>query len=220
MYAILTKRGVYMEYSTFSPVDDRFGFKTKGTFKTAYDGERVVILVIFAVIIFFLVAAVICFIFGFQMIFTPPDIDKTAYEGQWGNRVIFGFNTAEYGLLIISMVIFFIMAILSIAALFVAFAILKSGKNCFYKADEIRMEIIQQGRRKKVSVINYADVIKIDYRERKFLFLSGFDVFVHTNKKTHEFRFIHNRLSKVVGITETPFNIILERTGAVKRPEY
>ena len=82
------------------------------------------------------------------------------------------------------------------------------------------MEIIQQGRRRKVSVINYADVTKVDYRDRKFLFLGGFDVFVHTNKKTYEFRFIHNRLSKVVGISETPFNIILERTGAVKRPEY
>jgi len=112
------------------------------------------------------------------------------------------------------------MAILSTAALIVAFAILKSGKNNSYKADETRMEIIQQGRRKKVSVINYADVIKVDYRERKFLFLGGFDVFVHTNKKVHEFRFIHNRLSKVIGITETPFNIILERTGVVKRPEY
>lgn len=209
-----------MEYTTFSPVDDRFGFKTNGTFKTAYDSERVVILAIFGVIIFFLVAAVICFILGFQMIFTPPDIDKTVYEYEQGNRVLFGFNTAEYGLLIISMVIFFIMTILSTAALFVAFAILKSGKNNSYKADENRMEIIQHGRRKKVSVINYADVIKVDYRERKFLFLGGFDVFVHTNKKVYEFRFIHNRLSKVVGITETPFNIILERTGAVKRPEY
>ncbi len=209
-----------MEYTTFSPVDDRFGFKTKGNFKTAYDGERVVILTIFAVIIFFLVASVICFILGFQMIFTPPDIDKTALEAEKGNRVIFGFNTAEYGLLIISMVIFFIMAILSVAALLVAFAILKSGKNNSYKADETRMEIVQQGRRKKVSVINYADVIKVDYRERKFLFLGGFDVFIQTNKKTYEFRFIHNRLSKVIGITETPFNIILERTGAVKRPEY
>ena len=208
-----------MEYTTFSPIDDRFGFKTSGTFKTAYDSERVVILAIFGVIIFFLVAAVICFIFGFQMIFTPPDMNKTALEAEQGNRVIFGFNTAEYGLLIISMVIFFIMAILSTAALLVAFAILKSGKNNFYKADEKRMEIIQQGRRRKVSVINYADVTKVDYRERKFLFLGGFDVFVHTNKKTHEFRFIHNRLSKVVGISETPFNIILERTGAVKRPE-
>ncbi|MBQ8791882.1 MAG: hypothetical protein IJZ51_11320 [Ruminiclostridium sp.] len=209
-----------MGYTTFSPVDDRFGFKTNGTFKTAYDSERVVILAIFGVIIFFLVSAVICFILGFQMIFTPPDMNKTALEGEKGNRVIFGFNTAEYGLLIISMIIFFIMAILSTAALLVAFAILKSGKNCFYKADEIRMEIIQQGRRRKVSVINYADVTKVDYRDRKFLFLGGFDVFVHTNKKTYEFRFIHNRLSKVVGISETPFNIILERTGAVKRPEY
>ena len=95
-----------MEYTTFSPVDDRFGFKINGTFKTAYDSERVVILTIFGVIIFFLVAAVICFILGFQMIFTPPDIDKTVYEYEQGNRVIFGFNTAEYGLLIISMVIF------------------------------------------------------------------------------------------------------------------
>ena len=152
------------------------------------------------------------------MIFTPPDMNKTALEAEQGNRVIFGFNTAEYGLLIISMVIFFIMAILSTAALLVAFAILKSGKNNFYKADEKRMEIIQQGKRRKVSVINYADVTKVDYRERKFLFLGGFDVFIHTDKKTHEFRFIHNRLSKVVGISETPFNIILERTGAVKRP--
>ncbi len=208
-----------MEYSTFSPVDDRFGFKAKGTFKCAYDGERVVILSIFAVIIFFIVAAVICFIFGFQMIFTPPDIDKTVYEYEQGNRVIFGFSTAEYGLLIISMVIFFIMAVLSTAALLVAFAILKSGKDCFYKADETRMEIIQQGKSRKVVVINYDDVINVDYRERKFLFLGGLDIRVHTKKKIYEFRFIHNRLSKVVGITETPFNIILERTGVVKRPE-
>ncbi len=205
-------------YSTFSPIDDRFGFRTKGNFKCAYDGERVAIFVILAVIAFFLVAAVVCFIFGAQMIFTPPDIDKTVYEYEQGNRVIFGFSTAEYGLLIISMVIFVIMAILSTAALLVAFAILKSGKNCFYKADEIRMEIIQQGRRKKVSVINYADVTKVDYRERKFPLLNGMDIWVHTKNKVHEFRYIHSHLSKVAGLSETPFNIICERTGLVSRP--
>lgn len=205
-------------YSTFSPLDDRFGFKTNGTFKCAYDSERVVVLLFFALILLFIVGGCICAVVGVGMLNTPVDIESAISAADQAERNFFGFDTRVYGVFIISMVIFFIMAVLSAAALLMAVAVLKSGIPYSFRADENRMEIIKQGKHRKIIVINYDDVINVDFRERKFIFLGGLDVWVCTKNKVYEFRYIHSRLSRVCGLSETPFNIICERAGLVSRP--
>ncbi len=91
--------------------------------------------------------------------------------------------------------------------------ILKSGKTYSFIADEKRMQISTKGKKNKFMVINYKDVIGIEYYERKFPFLGGLTIRINTEKKLYEFRYSHSRLSEACGISETPFNIICERSA-------
>lgn len=208
-----------MFYTSFSPNDDRFGFRTSGTFKCAYDSERVVLIAILASVLVCIIGSVICFALSYEMLFTPVDMDKTIHAIEQGHRDFFGFNTLEYGLLVTLMFILLCMAAIGVIAFFVAFAVLRTGRICAFKADEKHMVITRQGRNPKTTVFYYDDVITVDCRERRFHFIGGLNITVYTKNKWHEFRCIHSHSSRADGISGTPFNIICERAGLVKRPQ-
>lgn len=210
-----------MAYSSYSPNEERFGFSANGSFRVGYDSERVIIIVGFAVLGVILAGMLICFASCYDMLFTPVDIDKAVEGALQGNRSgIFGFNPAEYGATAMAMVFFFWLEIVGIIGFCIILAVLKWGRTCTFKANENYMEIVEQGKNPRTTVIYYNDVINVTATERKFLFIGGLNVTIYTKKNVFEFRFVHDHLSKTGGLSETPFNIISERSGLVSKPKY
>ncbi len=209
-----------MAYSSYSPNEERFGFSTSGSFKCAYDSERVIVIAFLISLAALLVGIVISFALCYEMLFTPVDINAAAAAGERGERQIFGFNPVEYGLSAMAMVFLFGLEIVGLIAFAITLAFLKTGKTCTFKANENYMEIVEQGKNPQTTVIFYNDVINVTSSERRFLFLSGINVTVYTKQNIFEFRYIHNHLSKTGGLSETPFNIIMERAELVNRQKY
>lgn len=209
-----------MAYSSYSPNEERFGFSTSGSFKCAYDSERVIVIAFLISLAALLVGIVISFALCYEMLFTPVDINAAAAAGERGERQIFGFNPVEYGLSAMAMVFLFGLEIVGLIAFAITLAFLKTGKTCTFKANENYMEIVEQGKNPQTTVIFYNDVINATSSERRFLFLSGINVTVYTKQNIFEFRYIHNHLSKTGGLSETPFNIIMERAELVSKPKY
>ena len=197
-----------MAYSSYSPNEERFGFSAAGSFKCAYDSERVIVIAFLISLAVLLVGMVICFALCCEMLFTPVDINAAAAAAERGSRQFFGFNPVEYGLSAMAMVFLFYLEIAGLIAFAVTLAFLKTGINCTFKANENYMEINEQGKNSRTAVIFYNDVINITATERKFLFLGGINVTIYTKQDFFEFRYIHDHLSKTGGLSETPFNII------------
>ncbi len=209
-----------MAYSSYSPNEERFGFSTSGSFKCAYDSERVIVIAFLISLGVLLLGILINFVLCYELLFTPVDINAAAAAGERVERQIFGFNPAEYGLTAIGMVFLFWLEIVGIIAFAITLAVLKTGITCTFKANENYMEIVEQVKNPRTTVIFYNDVINVTATERKFLFLSGINVTVYTKQNFFEYRYIHNHLSKTGGISETPFNIIMERAELVSKPKY
>lgn len=206
-----------MAYSSYSPNEERFGFSTKGSFRIAYDSERVIVTVFLISLAALLAGMIICFALCYEMLFTPVDVERAA-TGQ--RRDIFGFNPVEYGLSAMGMVFLFWLEIVGLIAFAVTLTFLKTGKTCTFKANENYMEIVKQSKNPETTVIFYNDVINVTATERKFLFLGGINVTIYTKQDFLEFRYIHDHLSKTGGLSETPFNIIMERAELVSKPKY
>ena len=209
-----------MAYSSYSPNEERFGFSTSGSFKCAYESERVIVIAFLISLGVLLLGILISFVLCYELLFTPVDINAAAAAGECGERQIFGFNPAEYGLTAIGMVFLFWLEIVGIIAFAITLAVLKTGITCTFKANENYMEIVEQVKNPRTTVIFYNDVINVTATERKFLFLSGINVTVYTKQNFFEYRYIHNHLSKTGGLSETPFNIIMERAELVSKPKY
>ena len=209
-----------MAYSSYSPNEERFGFSAQGSFRVGYDSERLIILIFLIALAAILVGMIICFALCFEMLFTPVDINAAAAAGDRGERQLFGFNPAEYGLTAMGMVFLFWLEIVGIIAFCITLAVLKWGKTCTFKANENYMEIVEQGRKPRTTVIYYNDVINVTATQRKFLFIGGLNITIYTKKKSFDFRYSHDHLSRTGGLSETPFNIILERAELVSKPKY
>lgn len=209
-----------MAYSSYSPNEERFGFSAKGGFRVAYDSERIIVTVFLAALAVFAIGAVICFALCYEMLFTPVDINAAAAAGERGERQLFGFNPAEYGLSAMAMVFLVWLEIVGLIAFAITLGLLKTGINCDFKANENYMEIVEHGKNPRTTVIYYNDVINVTSAQRKFLFLSGINVTIYTKQSVFEYRYIHNHLSKIGGLSETPFNIICERAELVSKPKY
>ncbi len=209
-----------MAYSSYSPNEERFGFSTKGSFRIAYDSERVIVTVFLISLGVLLAGMVICFATCYEMLFTPVDINAAAAAAERGERQLFGFNPVEYGLSAMAMVFLFWLEIVGLIAFAVTLTFLKTGKTCTFKANENYMEIVKQSKNPETTVIFYNDVINVTSSERKFLFLGGINVTVYTKQNAFEFRYVHDHLSKTGGLSETPFNIICERAELVSKPKY
>ncbi len=209
-----------MAYSSYSPNEERFGFSTSGGFRVAYDSERVIVTAFLIALAALAVGALICFVLCYEMLFTPVDINAAAAAGERGERQLFGFNVGEYGLSAMAMVFLVWLEIAGLIAFAITLGLLKTGKGCDFKANENYMEIVEQGKNPRTTVIYYNDVINVTCTERKFLFLGGLNVTIYTKQNFFEYRYIHNHLSKMGGLSETPFNIICERAELISKPKY
>lgn len=206
-----------MAFTSFSPNDERFGFSTKGSFRCAYENQRLVIIGFFIALGIMAAGAVIILIAVWDMITTPPDISE--YDG---TRIgLFAFNTGIYGSYVIAVAAIVIIIILTLIAFAITLTVLHAGRIHEFKANEVYFEIIPPDPTIPHTIIYYDDVIMVYAEERKFLFTEhGLDVTVRTKKGNLFFRYVHTTESKMNGLPDTPFNILMERAGLVSRPDF
>lgn len=206
-----------MAYTSFSPNDERFGFKTRGSFRCAYENQRLIIIGFFIALAVMAVGAIIILIAVGEMVTTPPD--PSSYDG---TRIgLFAFNTGIYGSYVIAVAAIIIVIIMTLIAFAITLAVLHAGRIHEFKANEAYFEVIPPDPTIPHIIIYYDDVIMVYAEERKFIFAEhGLDVTIRTKKGNILFRYIHTAESDMKGLSETPFNIIQERAGLVSRPEF
>lgn len=203
-----------MAYTSFSPNEERFGFRTKGHFNCAYENERVIILWCLIVIGACFIGAIVCFFIAYDLVTTPGSVDIATGRHY---QSIFAFDLLEYGTASVAMAALICLGGLSIIAFCIILAILKAGKTYTFVATEVYFEIKPPDETKPSLVFDYNDVLFVYADERRFLFgIGGYDVVIKTKQGSHLIRYIHTPESKKGGLSETPFNIIQERIGLKK----
>ncbi len=218
-----------MKYTSFSPIEERFGFKTKGSFNCSYENQRMAIMVCLCIIGFFTVASIIVFIMVYNVVTdvdipTAEELGEVISHGANPREFVFGFDIAVYGSYMVALLACIILLVLSVMAYFVVVAILKTGIRYTFEANEERF-VIQppeyNNEIKPAIIVYYKDVINVTAKERKFIFAEhGLDVIVHCKEKDIIFHYIHTPLSRLNGISSTPFNIVMERIGIVSKPDF
>lgn len=200
-------------YTSFSPNNERFGFRLKGRFKCAFQLERTILiagLIPMALIIILMIVAIV-FIGG---LFNPDGGLKGGYaevvteEGY--PKVQFSDSAANYTVGMIS--IDFLLVLLAIfAAIYIAVIIfMRVGRYYTFDANENGMTIRFPSGREESFL--YKDVMGVTAKERKFLWASrGLDITIKTRFKNYTYHLIHTPMSRANGISETPFNIVRER---------
>ncbi len=198
-----------MPYTSFTPNTERFGFSTKGTFRCAHSWSRLFVIIGVLIII------------GLAVTFFSLWAGLEDYFGYTVKITTYIAKPLEYGVQALAMAIVLYTDLLCIAAYIAVTTIIRSGQAYTFFANEEYFDICppDNGRH---TIIYYDDVINVMYSERRFpLTAAGLDVTVVTKKERFDFRFIHTPQSKNIGgITETPFNIIMERAGLVSPPSF
>ena len=216
-------------YTSYSKIDDRFGFSTGGTFHCAYKNTRTIITVCLAIIGVLFVLTIINAAYVFiKLGDAPADIAKEMEHMIYGiggiggadldkedsnnaavyNSMInvgFGISGTAFGILLLA---------IALVGFLVFFAIMRAGQIYRFSANETHFTVEYPKRMNRKLVMEYDYIIGLKYEEWRFMFAPKcLDVTVQTKSGDFTFRVIHTPLSKANGITETPFNIIRERIG-------
>ena len=176
-------------FSSISPTEKRFGFKTTGEFRCSYPTEELLImgLTLFCIVLYVGVSA-----FSGSGRFTSTN-----------SAHILQYNFLEYAGLFVSVILWFI-----------GMGFIFSGIKFSYTADEFKFVITSKYGLEAPLTFYYHDVSRVEYKDsmRFMLTKKGYIVKVITNTgETHTFRYLHNQSSKSFGTKATPFYIIEER---------
>ncbi len=207
-----------MAFTSFSPNDERFGFRTKGSFNVPYENERVIIIWSIIILGVIFVSEIVLFFAAYNMLLTPGNVE-TAVSREY--QSIFAFDLLAYGTASIAMAALLCLGGLGIIAFCIILGVLKTGKTYGFTATEKYFEIIPPDETKPSMVFNYDDTLFIYADERKFLFgIGGYDITIKTKQGSYLVRYIHTPESRKMGFSETPFNIIQERIGLKGKPRF
>ena len=215
-------------YTSLGKANDRFGFKQTGQFRCTYKNDRLFAIIGGVVVLLFAGLLVFNFIwlagaFGSDgnigsIVDTERLYDTAAQGGMMMNifssdfiSVSATFIASGFGIFILS-----IFVALYILLLF----ILHRGKKYEFTANEERFIVTYPPNMHRTDAYKYEDVLGVTWKTYKFPLLPEcYDITVSTRNRTYEYRVILNRLARVNGIIETPFNFIRERTGIADRDE-
>ena len=188
-------------YETHSPIDDRFGFSTKGTFRCSMATERIALTVTVIVGVLLLGAgySAIYEVYKAQTLYAQTD--PTQYAG-------------------VAALTFIGFVIILAVGVSVALKLILSGREYSYSADENKFSFMCAKDNVRKTDIFYSDVVSVRYEERKLLgyFVRGYTVTIITRSLgniTLEYMFnksIPDRLP-----TNTPFRIIEERSAMLRQ---
>ena len=191
-------------YETQSPVEDRFGFTAKGTFRCSRATERIA--VILSLIITAIVFVSFYLIWGRQLIYIYGmhyDELKDLSESQ---RL--GFSPVST-----SHIMFFALAFTFVTVIIAR--LILNGVVYQYSADSNIFSFRSEKDNVRKTDIHYDDVIAVKYEERRLLrFIKrGYTVTVITRSLGNVvIEYIFNKSDKEHRPENTPFHIIEERT--------
>ena len=214
-------------YTSFSKINDRFGFSTGGTFKCAYKNTRPLILagliVLGAIVVLTVINAVYIVITLMNASAGSAQRFGEIISGNI-NEIMHGLNLfgdiASVGFGIIGTFFGMFLFVLSLIAFIIMCAILRTGQKYSFAADEHQFTVIYPEKMNRTVIFEYDYIIGLSYEEWRFMFAPKcFDVTVKTKMGDFTFRVVHTPMSKANGIMETPFNIIRERIGLAQEDE-
>ena len=187
-------------YGSANPVEDRFGFKTRGKFRCSRSTERISVILVFVI-------TVIVFIVFYRV---------------WGAQLlyIYGMHYETAGNVAVSHIQFFALAFSLItlfifAAGFVAVKIILIGVEYSYTADSNVFSFCSAKDNVSKTDISYSDVIAVRFDERRLfgLIKRGYTVTIITHTLgTVTLEYIFNKSISEKSPENTPFNIIKIRS--------
>lgn len=186
----------------YAKVDDRYGFCAKGTFRCPKKKEPLMLAIAAAVYTACLLIVVIN-----AVIVLTSDLSMPIFEY---DKTIEDF-TPTIDLLVV------ILSVLLTVAVVIAVIIITSGREYTYFADEVKM-VISDPDGVKVT-FEYKDIVSVKY-EKLTLFKRrdrGFDVYIETKYRTHNYQYIFSKNKLLREEKDTPFFILEERAGLKTR---
>jgi len=211
-------------YTSYGINNERFGFRAKGIFRCAYENQRLIIIIFPIIMAVLTVIWVVVFLITRDMVLnqTPVDLaDISVYQKAKIGVLMFGFDVAVYGVNVISLLVILCLIGITLLSYCIVLGILRSGKVYSFNANDRYFEIQTPDKNSPSVVINYDDVIMVYGEERKFLFAEhGLDITIQTKTKIYLFRYVHTPESRIKGLSETPFNILMEKAGLVQKPDF
>lgn len=182
-----------------SPIEDRFRFQTRGTFRCSRPSER--ILIIICVIAAVLLWWAIFEIWGAQFRYIVHLSDDTIFEGKTPHSLFFAVAFS-----------FFTLVDVIIAGIVIKN--ITKGIEYHYTADENMFSFYSTKGGIKKTDIHYNDITAINYEQRVLFGMldRGFTVTIDTRSQgTITFCYIYNKSAPTHGRENTPFYIIEER---------
>lgn len=211
-------------YTSYGISNERFGFSAKGSFRCAYENQRPIIIAFPIIMAALAVIWIVVFIVTKEMVLnrTPVDLaDISVYQKAKIGVLMFGFDTAVYGTNVIALAVILCLIGLTALGYGITLGILRSGRIYTFSADDNYFEIKPPDKNSPTIFIKYDDVIMVYGEERKFIFAEhGLDITIQAKGKNYFFRYVHTPESRNKGLSETPFNILMERAGLIQKPDF
>lgn len=221
-------------YTSYSKINDRFGFSTGGTFHCAYTNTRTIISAGLIAICVIFVLIIISLIYVFVQIGNAPaeasmEFEQLIYGAggilgsddahSAGNSTVFN-SMINAGFGITGVAFGVILLVICVIVFVITTAILHTGQIYRFTANEEVFTVEYPQRMNRKLSIEYDYIIGLKYEEWRFMFAPKcMDITIQTKQGDITFRCIHTPMSKANGITETPFNIIRERIGLASGDE-
>lgn len=211
-------------YTSYGINNERFGFKAKGAFRCAYENQRSVIIVFPIIIAVLAIAWVVIFVVTRDMVAnqTPVNLAEiSVYQKAKIGVLMFGFDTAVYGTNVIALAAILCLIGITLISYCIVLGMLRAGRIYSFNANDNYFEIQTPDKNAPSIVIKYDDVVMVYGEERKFIFAEhGLDITIQTKGKNYFLRYIHTPESRIKGLSETPFNILMEKAGLVEKADF
>ena len=216
-------------YTSYSKINDRFGFNTGGTFRCPYLNIRTYLSVWFTVILIVLGLTVVSIIYVMIKAQSAPDsfsiqtqaiLESIINGAGFRGDTTAGRDLIDLGFGIVSVGFGIIVLVITIIAFLIFMAVMKTGQTYKFKADEEKFTVIYPQSMNQTLIIEYDLITGLTYEEWRFFCAPKcLEVTIYTKQGNFSFKCIHTPMSKANGITETPFNIIRERIGLAHEDE-
>ncbi len=211
-------------YTSRGKANDRFGSDVSGIFRIPYRHDRLAAAAGMAVIVTVALFIVIHLVMFFDItVNTQKNIVNYWVVDLWGYGTENTGSTKSMYRAAESVESVIIECVL-LAALCVGFAVLSgklhNGRICRFSSTDESFTVIYPGKNGEKVVVPYSDVFGISWKERRFPFTPVCcRVTVTCRDKNFRFLAIMSKAAQANGITDTPFNIIREKTGLADKDE-
>ncbi len=223
-------------YTSFSKVNDRFGFETKGSFRCAYSHDSVVVVIASAVLLIWGVLIIVNIVSFFTYLYSgSADMYSTdnitaldqavaaGDESENGHTMMESFSPGFIGMSVNSIATVFgiFVLVILVAAYIIILTVLHKGQLYDFKANDEQFVITYPLKMHRTVALKYNDVLGVNWTERRFpLTPRCYDIEVSTRSGNYTFRVVLTKLAQANGITETPFNIVRERIGIAENDRF